>query len=227
MSRGHGGRNTARPATLDQADADAIGMSDRVAGTPSPIPGGETHLTNHQTMRQSVPVPAPKPEHRGVMAHGVPPDQHTTHERAEAMRGPNSIHDRAPAPERHRKAGPPPVAPVPVTIVQAGSDIDALRTDTPRRVQVPGFGTGDPIRLCGRNAHRDNLLLLNEDATHHVRFAKSLSELNLQSSGAVLPATTSSYLRLRTQDELWAIGDSTSAVYVSIIEEFDRAGEVS
>lgn len=221
MSRGHTKHPPRTPAVEpDSAEGRDIGLSDRELGTPSPIPGGADHLVNHETMRQTTPVPVPKPEFRGTMAHGVPAEKHTAHERADAMRGPNSTHDPKPPPPS--KPAAPPVIPVPVIVVDEGRDIRSLRSSSPRRVLVPGWGTADPIRLVGRNSERVNVLLLNEDSTNHARMSQGLTDLNAQHGGAVLPATTSSYLRLRTQDELYAVGDSTSGVYVSVIEEFDR-----
>jgi hypothetical protein len=220
MTRAQGKRNTPRtPEITDTGEGRDIGLSDRVLGTPSPIPGGEQHLLNHETMRQTVPVQVPRPEFRGTMAHGVPAEKHTAHERAATMRGPNTTHD--PAPALDRPSGHP-VAPVPVTIVQEGRDIRSLRTTSERRYVVPAFGGADPIRLIGRNSDRVQVLLLNEDATHHIRLSKTIAGLQIQHFGAVLPATTSSYLKLKTQDELYAISDDSGTPAISIIEEFER-----
>jgi hypothetical protein len=226
MGRSHGRRGTKDCRTPeidpDSAEARDIGMSDRELGTPSPIPGGELHLTNHQTMRQSTPTAEPRPEFRGVMAHGVPAEKHTAHERADAMRGPNSAKDPRPAPAPGPR-GPHthPVPPVPVVIVSEGRDTRPLRTSSHRRYQVPVAGT-EPIRLVGRNSQRVQLLMLNEDATHNIRFGQTMADLNQPSSGTVLPATTSSYLKFETQDELYAVSDDDSAPFISIIEVFDR-----
>lgn len=197
-----------------------IGLSDRQLGTPSPIPGGEDHLVNPQTVRHTIPTPVPRPEFRGDMTHGVPPEKHTAHERADSMRGPNSTQDPQPTVEHHKP--PQNVPPVPVYIVEQGRDVRPMRTSSHRRMQVPAAGS-QPERLIGRNSGRIEVLLLNEDATHNIRFSNGIGELNGPSFGSVLPCTTSSYLKLKTQDELYGVSDDSATPYISIIEVFDRA----
>lgn len=226
MARSHGRRVRAnrepcadvQPGT---PEGDDIGLSDRELGTPSPIPGGETHLINHQTMRQLVPITEPPPEYRGVMAHGVPAEMHSAHERADAMRGPNSAHDPRPVAPGPRGPHVHQVPPVPVTIVEEGHDVRPLRSSSHRRYILPPAGT-EPVRLVGRNSDRVELLLLNEDADHNIRFAAGIADLNQPNSGTVLPCTTSAYLEIKTQDELFAVSDDDSEPAISIIEIFNR-----
>jgi hypothetical protein len=223
-SHGHRGVKGVRPAQVEPGSAEGrdIGLSDRELGDPSPIPGGETHLVNHQTMRQLAPTPVPRPEFRGDMAHGVPPEKHSAHERAAAMRGPNSAHDPRPVPPHEPGPHEHPVPPVPVTIVEQGRDTRPLRTSSHRRYQLPPAGS-EAVRLVGRNSGRVDLLMLNEDPTHNIRFAQRPSELDQPNAGTVLPATTSSYLRIRTQDELYGVSDDDASPFISIIEVFDKA----
>jgi hypothetical protein len=215
--------NECRPATVQPGSPEGreIGLSDRVLGTPSPIPGGEHHLVNPQTVRQEPATVQPRPEFRGTMAHGVPAGKHTAHERADAMRGPNTAHD--PRPPAHARPTQR-FDPVPVRIVASGRDVDALLSSSHVRKLVPVFGS-EPVRLVGRNSERLEVHLLNEDATTHVRFGHGPADLLVLHNGTVLPATTSSYTKFKVQDELWAISDADTGTgqYVSIIEVFDYA----
>lgn len=144
MSRARGKHNV-RPATIEPGTDEGrdIGLSDRQLGTPSPIPGGEEHLTNRQTMRQSVPVAPAKPEFRGMNAHGVQPGTYTTHERANMMRGSNAAKDPQPVYRGKQKDTP---APIPVRIVQEGSDTAPLYTTSHRNVSAPH---SVPLTPCG------------------------------------------------------------------------------
>lgn len=219
MSRAQGKHGTGRSVEVtapESAEGRDIGLSDRQLGTPSPIPGGEKHLVNHQTMRQAVPEVEPRPEFRGVMTHGVPPEKHTAHERAASMRGPDSTHD----PKPHYAEKKVPIPPVPVIVVSTGNDIRSLRSSSDRRYTLPAAGS-EPVRLVGANSHRVEILLLNEDPSHHIRFSKFIASLQSPHNGAVLPATSSSYLKLTTQDELYGISDDSGTPTISIIEVFD------
>jgi hypothetical protein len=219
--RGHDHRSP--EVDPDSPEGHYIGMSGRTAGATSPIPGGEQHLTNAPTVRQLVPAPVSKPEHRGIMAHGMPPDTHTGHERGDAERGPNSHHATTPEPHHPDHEASARVPPVPVVIVQEGRDVQTLRSSSHRRLVLPAAG-GEPVRLVGRNSDREEVSLLNEDATHNIRFASTIGDLNGPQAGTVLPATTSSYLRLKTQDELYAVSDDDSLPAISVIEVFERSG---
>ena len=214
----------ARPPEIipDSGEGRAIGLSDRTAGVPSTIQGGTPHISNPTTVRQHVPIPEPKPEFRGVMAHGVAPEKHTAHERADAMRGPNSVKPLVP----HYHEFPDPVIPVPVYVVEQKAGSRSRRRSSHRKYTVPAAGT-TPIRLVGYNSARVNVQLLNEDSTHNIRFSDDITNLSATGQGTVLPATTSSYLTIQTQDELYAVSDDSSTPFISIIETFDYAdGEV-
>jgi hypothetical protein len=219
------GKNKTRDVTVEPGSAEGrdIGLSERQLGTPSPIPGGEHHILNHQTMRQQAPTPAPKPEFRGTMAHGVPAEKHTAHERANAMRGPNTTHD--PKPEYQKLPRDLEQAPVPVRIVENGSDIRALITTSHRNISAPGWTNGapnaDPVRLVGRNSRRKHVLVLNEDPMNAARFASTLPVIGIQHNGSLLPNAMTSYLKIETEDELFCVSDTANSPRINIIEVFD------
>jgi hypothetical protein len=220
MTRSNGRKQrqpTAEDVKPGTAEGKELGLSDRVQGHPSPIPGGRPHLSNAPAVRHTVPVPPSDPEIGMGNAHGVQPGSHTNAERADAERGPNSVHATMPKP--HHKAQHEKPAPIPVYVVQDARD-EVLRTAAPHAITVP-VSTADPVRLCGRDAGRSEVMLLNESTVTDVRFAQRPSDLNA-GGGALLPWPGNSYLKVRTQDELWALSASGTAASVSIIQVFER-----
>jgi len=218
MTRARGRRLSERdvPPVVDDEDPEArdVGASSRTQGVPSAIPGGRPHLTNAPTVRHSVPVPDSKPEVRGTNAHGVLPDSHTTRERAEFMRGPNDLKPLVPI---YRP--PVPHEPVvPVRIVQTSSP--KIRASTGRHFVVNAQGT-EPVRLCGIDPNRVAIMILNEDANSHVRMAKLPGDL-VGGAGAILPKAATTYTRIDTQDEWWAVSADTGTPIVSVIQIFDK-----
>jgi hypothetical protein len=195
-----------------------LGLSDRVQGHPSPIPGGRPHISNAPAVRHRVPVPPSDPEIGMGNAHGVIPGSHTNAERADAERGPNTVHATMPKPRPHQVHERP--MPIPVFIVQDAHN-DVLRSAAPLSLTVPGVDVADPVRLCGRDPGRAEVLLLNESTVTDIRFAQRPSDLNA-GGGALLPWPSNGYLRLRTQDELYAISASGTAATVSVIQVFER-----
>jgi hypothetical protein len=76
--------------------------------------------------------------------------------------------------------------------------------------------------VCGRNENRVEIQLLNEDTATDIRFATTLVQL-AAGSGALLPWPANSYLTIKTQGELYAIGASGSGTpRLSIIEVFEQ-----
>lgn len=219
MSRAQG-RKMPRTVTVDpdSREGHGLGMSDRMTGDRSPIPGGRNHIVNAPTIHQRVPVPESRPEITDLNAHGVPPDSHTARERAEFERGPNVVTRTRPEPERAR---PPRPEPVPVFIVEEGSPRNVRRTAAPRAVTVPA-STGDALRIAGVDSTRVKLLLLNESQSSDIRFAQRLSDLN-NGGGALLPWPNNSYLRLETQDEVWVISADSGTPRLSIISEHEQS----
>jgi hypothetical protein len=157
MTRARGRKEDHRPAVVDpdSPEGQGYGESVRTAGAESPIPGGIQHLSNPQTMRQHVPVQEPRPEFRGMMAHGVPPEAHTPRERAENMRGPDDFRPIIPVFEKL----PELPKPVPVEIVTGGTK--QLLTIATQFFTVPAQGT-ECIRISGKDLERSEIGLLVE-----------------------------------------------------------------
>lgn len=222
MSRALGKHHVPRrPADVEEIDPDSpegrqLGMSVRMQGTPSPIPGGLNHIGNAPAVRQETPVPDARPEITDQNAHGVPPGTATTRERADLERGPNSVHSRANPPEKVKIDLP---APIPVYVVQE-HHAAALRTASPHHITLQASGL-EPVRLCGRDLTRMAIWLLNESSTDGIRFAQRQSDLN-NGGGALLGTASTSYLKLDTQDELWGISADSGTPTISIIQVFER-----
>lgn len=222
MSRAFG-KHTPRRPVVEEIDPESpegrqLGMSTRMQGTPSPIRGGQEHITNAPVVRQQTPVPDARPEITDMNAHGVPHGSATTRERAEMERGPNTAHSvRTP---RTATAVPDLPAPIPVYVVQ-NHRAAALRTAAPHSfvLQVQG---AEPVRLCGRDQTREAVWLLNEDPSHSVRMAQRPADLN-NGQGALLPSGMTSYLKLDGQDELYGISADSGTPRVSVIQVFEQA----
>lgn len=206
----------------DSPEGHKLGMSKRVQGAPSPIPGGRNHILNAQTFRQQPEAPAPADftDQPDQNAHGVAPSSHTGATRAQIMRG--KLAEQFP--DTYYAEPVAPVRPIPVYMVESGDKERAFRSASPRHVVVPA-NTGDPIILCGRDADRVQVMLLNEDASNAIRFAESPADLT-GGGGGLLPAPMGSYLRLPTQDSLYAISATGTAATISVIQVFDQAGSI-
>lgn len=217
--RGHSGGPPRTPEVDPNSEqGQGLGMSDRMQGYPSPIPGGQNHVVNAETMRTAVPTPDSRPEVKPINAHGVPPGTSTSRDRAEMMRGPNTTHHRGEA--RPEPPGPPRPEPVPVFIVEGGEDSKAYRSAAPRHITLQA-STGDAVRICGRNALRTRVGVLNESTSSDIRFAHRISDLT-GGGGALLPWPGNSYLWLHTQDDLFAISKDSGTPVISIIEEYEQ-----
>jgi len=222
MSRARG-RNASRtqPTTEDikpgTPEGRQLGLSDRVQGHPSPIPGGQKHISNAPAVRHRVPVPPSDPEVGMGNAHGVVPGSHTNAERADAERGPNTVHATMPRPKPHQARERP--APIPVYLVQDHRN-EVLRSAAPHNITIPA-NTDVPVRICGRDLTRSEVMLLNESTTTDVRFAQRPSDLN-SGGGALLPWPTNSYTKVSTQDELYGLSASATAATISVIQVFER-----
>lgn len=217
------GRNTARkPEPIPEIkpntpEGHQFGISDRVQGHPSPVPGGKKHISNAPAVRHTVPVPPSDREIGMGNAHGVAPGSHTNAERAEAERGPNSVHQTMPQPQHHPRHERP--QPIPVVVVQDHHN-EVIRSAAPHKITVPGTGN-DAVRLCGRDGTRKYLMILNESTTQDFRIAQRESDLNA-GGGALIPYPSNSYVKIDTQDELYALSTSATASTVSIIQIFER-----
>jgi hypothetical protein len=220
-----------RPVTVnpDSPEGREIGMSSRMTGEPSPIPGGETHIVNHPTVRQRVPVGDSPAEYGAMEAHGVPPSDATFHDRAEAERGPNS-HAPITVPPAAKVNQRP--APIPVYVVTEGSGVHPLRTATPRHITVPSVNGHDPVPIVGVDDRRTKVRLMNTDAANDIQIGQDLTSLigdsanaNKTIGGALLPHGMTSYMDIETQDELWAIAlTATASVTLNMIIETSIPG---
>lgn len=221
MSRASGRHKPQRTPVVVEIDPDSpegrqLGMSKRTQGVPSPIPGGRPHILNAPVHRQETPVPDARPEITDQNAHGVPHGTATTRDRAEVERGPNTVHQDPPQ-HLPRSTNPPPI---PVYVVQDHNSA-VFRSSAPHHFALPA-STGDAVRLCGRDPNRVRVLLLNEDTSHDIRFAKSVADLN-NGGGALLSHLGTSYLQLTTQDELYALAADSGTPTISVIQEFEQA----
>lgn len=178
------------------------------------VPGGEIHVTNKQVIREQVPTGEPLAPFRGMMAHGVPPE-HGLVDRDDPAGGRK--------PEVPSYADLPKSRPaIPVYIVEEAGGPRPLRSAAPYNVTLDA-DTGEARRLCGKDPARKAVLLLNEDSSHDARIGQRIADVE-GGGGALLKAGATSYLRLATQDELWAISADTGTPAVSVIQEFELEG---
>jgi hypothetical protein len=216
MARAHGRKGTGRPVEVTPEEARELGLSVLQSPEGSPIPGLTGNVKNYETHRQ-VPATGDEdlPEFRGMMAHGVQPEDHTAHDRAAHERG---EHARAKPLKLETPAAP--VVPVPVYLVEGQGGGRTYRESAPRHVTVANSAS-DATRLCGKNPKRIKIGLLNEDTATNVRFAQRITDLT-NGGGALLPWPVNSYQWFETQGELYASTVSTTlTVTVSIIEEWE------
>ena len=219
MGRASGRKNLPRAPQPGTPEGDDVGLSARQDPAGSPIPGLTGNISNYETVRQTVPVGDSLEEFRGMMAHGVPPGEETTGERALMERDGTLAQHRPPSPPQHQQARQV-VPPVPVYLVEGAGGPRVFRTAYPRHIQLQAAG-GDPVRVAGRNLDRVRIGLLNEDISNDIRFAFAPGELNLE-GGALLPWPANSYTWLETQDELYAISAGSGTPLLSIIEEYEQ-----
>lgn len=213
----------------DSLEGHKLGMSKRVQGYPSPIPGGKDHILNAETMRQrpEAPNPVDFPDSDGLNAHGVPPSSHHGFTRAQIMRG-KAANEQ---PDTYYTEQAKAIRPIPVFVVESERKAKSWRATSFRSTVVPA-NTSDPRQLAGIDPDRVEVLLLNEDATNAVRLSSepgglvSAADPNEppEATGALLPAGMTSYLRLRTQEAIWAISATGTAPTISVIQVFDRNG---
>jgi hypothetical protein len=200
-----------------------LGVSKRTMGAPSPIPGGEEHIVSPQSFRNRVPAPNANeiPDTPDQNAHGVPPGSHHGFTRAQLMRGKAAGRDA----DLFYADTRTPVRPIPVFVVESDDKQPVYRTASPRNLVAPvtGTDTASLPRLCGRNPERRYVLLLNESTNSDARIAQRPSDL-LGGGGALLTYASNSYLKIETQDELYAVSVTGTAATISIIEVFEQKG---
>lgn len=199
MTRARGKQHRPPEITPDSPEGHDIGLPDKN------IPGGIYHQQNYPTVHSKPEVGDPLPYYRGMMAHGVPVDEHGVYDRADGKR--KEYH-----PEYEKIPEHP--APVPVYLVEDESGARPLLKATTKHFQVPLI-TGEPESICGQDGNRHAVRLLNEDSSNNIRIG-TLPELavdlanNLIIGGALLPKSMTNYLTLETQGPLYALSTATS-----------------
>jgi hypothetical protein len=186
------------------------------------IPGGIRHVDKNEPVEQQEPAVAePLDEFRGMMAHGVPPADvgHYNREMAE--------HARHPYKPGYEEL-PPGASPVPVYIVEGGSGPRPRAHASTRHITVPAAGS-EPVWVCGQDANRSLIQLLNEDSAHNCRFGQ-LGDLQYDAEntaitgGARLPAGATGYTVIRTPGPLYVISETSSTAVISVITEYEIPG---
>jgi hypothetical protein len=190
-------------------------LQSREFGVPqADLPGGKGHFINTQARpaKPAVPPERPADYHK---YHGVPSDD-GLYEVPDADLG------KPPRP------APVPKIPdaVPVYIVE-GTEGRVIRSASLRHVVVPASTAAEPVRVCGRDARRVEVRLLNEDTATDIRVAETRNGLTAGpggvNGGALIPWPANSYTDIKTQDELYAIGATGSGTpLLSIIEVFEE-----
>ena len=219
---GEGSDQITQGVDPDSPEGREYGMSDRVQGAPSPIPGGRDHISNAIAFRQQVPAPAPD-EFTDLPVdnvHGVPPGSHNGYSRAELMRG--KLAGRK-GPDQYYTEQPIPIRPVPVFVVENQDKGSVIRSAAPRNIVIPLSGT-TPVQICGTDPDRSEVMLLNESSTTGIRIGYTYNDVQA-GGGALLAAAATSYTRIPTQDTLYAVSTSAStAPTLSIINIYDQNG---
>src|SRR6185503_10746911 len=93
-----------------------------------------------------------------------------------------------------------------------------------RRFTLPANGA-EPTHLVGTNSDREELLIMNEDASHNIYLSNTKAGVQTASSSmVVLPKGMTSYLKLPFKTDVWAVCADSGTPLVSIIEVFERNG---
>lgn len=184
---------------------------------PDPLPGAHDYAGKDPVTPQHVPVPPDKPYYSQGMAHGVKSPAH---------------HGGRIAPQHHERRGleterePEPeighykIDPIPVYITEPGAGVHPLGQASFRQVTIT-LGA-NPVPIAERNPDRISVRILNESAAGGTARLKSGPDSTI---GSLLPAAMSSYLEIKTQEQLWAVSDSaaTGNAVISVIEEYKIA----
>jgi hypothetical protein len=189
---------------------------------PETLPGSNRYPVREPVEHETLDVGPAKPYYDGGMSHGVPSDVHyggrpAPTDKDRTREAANHPVDEVP-PEHE------PLYPVPVYMVEEPGGIHPLKRTSFMRKWVPPAGS-PPVVLVDQDNARTRVLLLNEGAatTGGVRMSQGPTTDLL----ALLPGAMTSYMNLRSQDEIFAQADSGNAVgsYVSIVCEYERASQ--
>jgi len=181
---------------------------------PEPLPGIHHYPEPEPVHDETLTVGPAKPYYSGGNAHGVrSPVRHGGRpaprpEHRDAFR----TEDEAITPEGRVRAEP-----IPVFIVNPSSGAKSISKASLRNVTVT-MGA-DPVRIVERDDSRIEVRLLNETTGAPVRMMEGPYGQVGKAVGSLLPAAMSSYLHLPTEDEIWAVSDSTATAnaVISII----------
>lgn len=189
------------------------------AGDYRGIPGGIQHVDANAPVTHEKPLVAePLAEFRGMMAHGVKPEDVGHYQR--------EMHPERPY-HPHYKDLPPAVVPVPVYVVEGGAGPKPRARCAFRHITAPAAGS-EPVSISGAGLSQSLVQILNEDSTHNCRVGE-LSDLAYDAAnstvigGARLPANATGYTVLRTQSPLYVVSETSSTVVLSIIQEYEVA----
>lgn len=179
---------------------------------PHPLPGGHEYPGHTVTVPEKVDVPPNKPYYGAGMAHGVKSPEHydgriaPKHEERHDQRGEN---------QHPPKLGPYKLEPIPVYITERGAGVHPLEQASYAQKTV--VQNADPVPLIERDPNRKRVLLLNESA-NAVRLRMGPNS----DTGALLPANMTNYRDIYTQDQVWAVTDSTATgdAVISVILEY-------
>jgi hypothetical protein len=165
MGRASGRKNTPRAPQPGSPEAREIGESAWQDPAGSPINSQTGNIVNPEVERQEVHSPEPMDEFRGMMAHGVPHQAHSTRERAEAERGTgHDMRGLSSAKLGKRDPGPPPV---PVYITQPAAGSRPLATMATAKLSVPATGK-DAVRITARDETRTTMYVQVENTAGSV-----------------------------------------------------------
>lgn len=218
MSRATGRKHGPRQPVIEPGTpaGDDIGLSARRSPSGSPIPGKDLHVINPAVTYVEPATGPDKPPFRGIMAHGVPPEL-TEHHAAGDTRG----HET----QRHRTKAAKDPEPRPVPVYLAASPEtgeNPLRRVVVRKLTLPVVGVSDPVQIVGEDATIIEVLILNEDSTHHGRFSGELSNL-ASGQGAIIPKAATSYTKLVGQNTLYAVSDDSGNPVISVVITYDAS----
>ena len=209
-------RNPRTPPGRSAAEIAALGQGDWRG-----IPGGKNHNDANPVPPHEIPPDKEGLEYfRGMMAHGVPPQEVGVYHR--------EMQDHARHPYEPEYAQLPlSITPVPVYVVAAGGGPKPRAESTLRHITVPAAGS-EPVPVCGADLTRSIVQLLNEDTTHNCRFGP-LAVLQWDAAnskvtgGARLPANATGYTVIRTQRPLYVVSEDSGTPSISIILEYEVA----
>jgi hypothetical protein len=221
---GRHGKVTDRPDRSEEGGSRRQPSPGHGAGVP-PFPGplpGSHHYREHETAagHDMLDVGPAKPYYSGGMAHGVETDVH--HGGRPSPKPGERTELEATRADTAREMGSPP-DPVPVYIVKKGAGARPLTRAALLRRTVPAVG-GDPFILVPKDPHRRTVQLLNESANKvRLTYDPTAQPAAAPGTGALLPASMTSYLTIETQDEIWAWNEpgSSGTADVSVITSYD------